>query len=184
MSNRAVIYARVSTGKQEEKNQIPDVNRLIEQRGFELVKTYKEKASAWKTGRQKELTKLMKAAQAKEFDCLVVWSLDRLTREGPHKILILYKRLEDLGITVISVKEPWTEAPSELKPLLLALIGWVAEQESKRQSERTKAGLKRKKEEGGKVGRPAGCKDKKKRKNEGYFLRQARARIERAENGD
>lgn len=181
---KAAVYARVSTENQDERNQMPDIKRFIESRGMELVKTYREKASAWKDGHQKELSNLMKDAGTGKFDTLVVWSLDRLTRQGPHKILILYKQLEDLGITVISIKEPWTEAPSEIKPLLLAVMGWIAEQESKRQSERTRAGIALKKAGGGKAGRPPGSKDKKKRKNSGYFTREARKRLQRLENGE
>lgn len=181
---KVAIYMRVSTGNQDEKNQIPDIYRLINNRGFVISANYNEKASAWKNGHQRELANLIKAAQAKKFDGLVVWSLDRLTREGPHKILALYKRLEDLGITVISCKEPWTEAPSNIKPLLLAVFGWIAEQESRRQSERTKAGLARKKANGGKIGRPFGSKDHRRRCKDGYLLRQAREKVRRAENGE
>jgi len=184
MGNKAVIYARVSTKNQDEKNQMPDILKFIEDRGFDLVKTYKEKASAWKAGHQKKLSQLIKDASNGSFNILVIWSLDRLTREGPHKVLMLYKKLEDLGVTVISVKEPWTEAPSEIKPLLLAVMGWIAAQEAQRQSDRTKAGIARKKLNGGQVGRPVGSKDKKKRKTSGYKTRQARERLKRLENGD
>jgi DNA invertase Pin-like site-specific DNA recombinase len=38
-------------------------------------------------------------------------------------------------------------------------MGWVAEMESKRISERTKAGLARAKAQGAKIGRPKGRKD-------------------------
>jgi DNA invertase Pin-like site-specific DNA recombinase len=181
---RAAIYARVSTGNQDEGNQLPEIKALIKRRGFELIRTYQEQASAWKAGRQKQLSKLIQDAQGGDFDCLVVWSLDRLTREGAHKILMLYKKLEDLGISVISVKEDWTEAPSTTKPLLLAIMGWIAEQEARRHSERIKAGIAKKKAAGGKVGRPAGAVDKKKRSNSGYLLRQSRDRIARAERGE
>lgn len=178
---KVAIYARVSSYLRDEKNQLPDIESLIQSRGFEVVASYHETASAWKNGHQVEFARLIKAAQAKEFDGIVVWSLDRLTREGPHKILAIYKKLEDLGITVISCKEPWTEAPSSVKPLLLAVFGWIAEQESRRQSERTKAGLLRKKLNGGRLGRPPGSKDRRKRKKKGYILRQARDRVKRAE---
>lgn len=178
---KCAIYARVSTKEQEEKNQIPAIKKIVDQRGFKIHQIYSESASAWKSGHQKMLKQLFQDAQDRDFQVLMVWALDRLTREGPAKILQLYKKLEDLGITVISVQEPWTEAPSEVKPLLLAVIGWVAEMESRRRSERTKAGIARKKQSGGKVGRKPGSKDKKKRSNQGYILRQAREKLARAE---
>jgi len=53
--------------------------------------------------------------------------------------------------------------PSETKPLLYALMGWVAQQESKRISERTKAGLERARAAGKRIGRPQGSKDSRPR---------------------
>jgi putative DNA-invertase from lambdoid prophage Rac len=179
---RCAIYARVSTLEQEEKNQLPAINALIKRRDFEPVRTYQEAASAWKDGHQIEFSRLLKDAAAGEFQGLVVWSLDRITREGPSKILQIIDRLERSGITVYSVQEPWTEAPNEVRPLLLAVIGWVAQLESKRRSERTKAGLLRRKLGGGRLGRQPGSKDRRKRRTDGYLLRQARDRIRRAEN--
>jgi putative DNA-invertase from lambdoid prophage Rac len=181
---KIAIYARVSTFEQEERNQLPAINALIKRRDFEPVRTYQEQASAWSAGHQKEFSRLLKDAAAGEFSGLVVWSLDRITREGPSKILQIIDRLERSGITVYSVQEPWTEAPSEVRPLLLAVIGWVAQLESKRRSERTKAGLLRKKLNGGLIGRRPGSKDKHKRRTDGYKLRQARERIRREENGE
>lgn len=181
---KVAIYARVSTFDQAEANQLPAINGLIQRRGFDPVRIYQEAASAWSAGHQKEFSQLLKDAAAGEFSGLVVWSLDRITREGPGKILQIVDRLEKSGITVFSVMEPWTEAPTEVRPLLFAVIGWVANQESKKISERTKAGMLRKKLGGGNVGRPKGSKDRRRRKKAGYVLRQAREKVKRAENGE
>lgn len=177
---RAAIYIRVSTTEQNYENQKPAIEKYAERRGFEIVAEYAEEASAWRNGHQKELSRLLKDAGAGEFDVLLVWALDRLSREGALKILVLIKRLKDLGVKVISLSESWTEAPSEVEDILYALMGWVAQSESRRISERTKAGIARKKAGGGLVGRKPGAKDKRKRKTEGYRLRQARDRLARA----
>ena len=95
---------------------------------------------------------------------MLVWALDRLSREGPLAILTLVNRLKTFGVKVISYQESWTEAPGELGELLYALAGWVARMESQRRSERTKAGLARVVAQGKKLGRPKGAKDKRKRK--------------------
>jgi len=51
-------------------------------------------------------------------------------------------------------------------------------------SERTRLALQRKKQEGKRLGRPAGSKDKKQRKKSGYILRHARERQQKdAHNG-
>lgn len=57
--------------------------------------------------------------------------------------------------------------------LLYAITAWVAEFESRRRSERTLAGLARALQEGKKLGRPKGSKDKHKRNRRGYLLRYA-----------
>ncbi|MFC1938359.1 hypothetical protein ACFLWH_01720 [Chloroflexota bacterium] len=53
--------------------------------------------------------------------------------------------------------------------LLYALAGWVARMESQRRSERTKAGLARMIAQGKKLGRPAGSRDKRRRKRRRVF---------------
>ena len=95
---------------------------------------------------------------------MLVWALDRLSREGALAILSLIEKLSACGVKVLSYQESWTEAPGELGDLLFALTGWVARMESQRRSERTKAGLARVKAQGKKLGRPKGTKDKRKRK--------------------
>lgn len=94
---------------------------------------------------------------------MLVWALDRLSREGPLAILTLVNRLKQYGVKVISYQESWTEAPGELADLLFALTGWVARMESQRRSERTKAGLARVKAMGKILGCPTGAKDKRRR---------------------
>jgi len=95
---------------------------------------------------------------------VLVWALDRLSREGALAILSLAHKLSVCGVKVLSYQESWTEAPGELAELLYALTGWVARMESQRRSERTKAGLARVKAQGKRLGRPSGSKDKRKRR--------------------
>ena len=94
---------------------------------------------------------------------MLVWALDRLSREGPSATLDIVHRLGQTGVQVGSYQEPWTEAGGELLDLLLAIAGWVARMESNRRSERTKAGLQRAVNQGKRLGRPPGSKDKKMR---------------------
>jgi len=135
-----------------------------EQRGFEVTKVYKEEESAWRNGHQRELANLIADARHRKFQAVLVWALDRLSREGALAILSLVQKLSACGVKVLSYQESWTEAPGELAELLYALTGWVARMESQRRSERTKAGLARVKAQGKRLGRPPGSKDKRKRK--------------------
>jgi len=128
-----------------------------------VVETYHESDSVWKSGHQKELAHLVKDAYLRKFNVVLVWALDRLSREGALAILNLTYRLSSYGVKVLSYQESWTEAPGELGEVLYALTGWVARMESQRRSERTKAGLARVKAQGKRLGRPPGSKDKRKR---------------------
>lgn len=180
---KAAVYIRVSTKDQDYNNQKPAILSFARSKNINIIAEYAEEKSAWKDGHQKELSRLLEDCALGLYDVVLVWSLDRLTREGPSKILALVKRFKDYNVKIISIQESWTEAPGELGDLLFAIIGWVAEQESKRRSERTKAGIAKKKAGGHIPGRKPGSKDKKKRKTEGYKLRQARERIARSEGG-
>ncbi|MFC1860048.1 recombinase family protein [Chloroflexota bacterium] len=161
---KVCIYSRVSTSEQDTKNQSKVLTDWAEHRGFEVVKLYEEEESAWKSGHQRVLAKLIDDARQRRFQAVLVWALDRLSREGALAILSLVQRLSICGVKVLSYQESWTEAPGELAELLYALTGWVARMESQRRSERTKVGLARVKAQGKRLGRPIGSKDKRKRR--------------------
>lgn len=180
---RAAVYVRVSTAEQNYENQRPAIDNYIAAMGFEVVAEYAEEASAWKKGHQKEFKRLMADARAGSFDVLVVWALDRLTREGALKALLIFDKLIKSNILLYSTQEPWLAQLYEMGILefVIPLLAWAARQESQTRSERTKAGIARRRAGGGIVGRPPGSKDKKRRKKDGYKDRQARERIARLE---
>ena len=170
---KVIIYLRVSTAEQTVENQLPALEKWIGDRGYDLVGVYQENESAWKSGHQRELARLFADLRRRKADICLVWALDRLSRMGVAAILNLVDRFKRYGVRVISLQESWTEAPGEMADLLYAITGWVANFESKRKSERTKAGLARAIAQGRKLGRPRGSKDKRKRKSTGYLLRYA-----------
>ncbi len=166
---KVCIYSRVSTGEQDTENQSVVLTDWARQRGFEVVRVYEEEETAWKSGHQRILAKLIEDARQRRFQAVLVWALDRLSREGALAILSLVNKLSSNGVKVLSYQESWTEAPGELAELLYALSGWVARMESQRRSERTKAGLARVKAQGKRLGRPPGSKDKRKRRRRQRF---------------
>lgn len=162
---KVALYTRVSTEEQTIDNQEQALVGLSTDRGWDIIQRYQEQATAWKAGHQRELSRLLKDCRNRQRrpDIVLVWALDRLTRQGPAAILNLVNTFKLYGVRVISLQESWTEAPGELLSLLYAVTGWVAQLESKRRSERTKAGLERLKAMGKTLGRPVGAKDKKRR---------------------
>lgn len=164
MTRRAAIYVRVSTEEQSLENQLTMLRTYALSHDMRVVEVYQEEESAWRGGRQRELARLMKDAQRSHFSVVLVWALDRLSREGPLRILTTVHTLGFHGVDLISLHEPWTEMRSEVKPLLYSLMGWVAQMESQRISERTKAGLARARAQGAQIGRPKGRKDSRPRR--------------------
>jgi len=171
---KVVIYLRVSGSEQTTDNQLPALQKWVSDRGHDLVEVYAENESAWKSGHQRELSRLFADLPKRKVDICLVWALDRLTREGIARIFEIVNRFKAHGIQVISYSESWTEQSGPMADLLYAITAWIAEFESRRRSERTLAGLARAIAEGKKLGRPNGSQDKKKRKRRGYLLRYAK----------
>ena len=168
----AARWLRVSTGHQDSDNQIPDVEQFTAHHGYAIRETYVISDTAWKDGGgpeyRKTLQRALDDAHVGKFSVLVVWSLDRIVREGPEEALRIFRQFRERGCTIVSVKESWLNGSPEVQQLLISFAGWMAQQESQRRSERIKAGLERRRAEGRPVGRQAGAADKGKRKRSGY----------------
>ncbi len=149
-TKRAGVYLRVSTDRQTVQNQLADLQRLVEARGYEAI-TYEEIESAAKA--RPVLDRLLADARAAKIVAVAVWALDRLHRSMVGAIQTVLE-LDRLNVRVVSVREPWLDTDSPVRPLLVAIFGWVAEQERTRLIERTKAGMARARKEGRKIGRP------------------------------
>ena len=171
----AALYLRTSTTDQHTGNQLPALERYCYDRGYTIKGIYVEQESAWRTGHQAELAKLLDDLRTgkRKYDVVLTWALDRLSRQGAASILNLVATLKAYGCRVISLQEPWTELPGELGEVLYAIAGWVARMESERRSERTKAGLSRAVANGKKLGRPVGARDNGRRRKSGYLRRYA-----------
>jgi DNA invertase Pin-like site-specific DNA recombinase len=148
---RAAIYLRVSTDRQHAENQRPEVEQLARARGYEVVRTYEEQASAVK--HRPEYVRMMRDARRGAFHVLVVWALDRFGRSMTGNLADLLE-LDRVGVQVVSVRESWLDTSGPVRPLLIAIFSWVAEQERARLVERTKAGMDAARRRGARIGRP------------------------------
>jgi putative DNA-invertase from lambdoid prophage Rac len=83
----------------------------------------------------------------------LVWSADRLSRQGPYETLEVVKRLSTYGVRFRSLQQPFLDTTNGFGEVLLALFGWLASEERRLISERTKAGLKRAVAQGKALGR-------------------------------
>ena len=151
---KVAIYVRVSTDKQELDSQLRPLLTFAKKRGYRIVRVYKDVASG-KNGDRVALKKLLQAAYQKEFDAIVVWALDRLSREGMYKTVSLIETLSRNGVEVVSYTEPYLDTTNQLaKDILLAVISALARAEREKISDRTRAGLERVKRNGQRLGRP------------------------------
>ncbi len=163
MNNRVVIYARVSTDEQTEENQVAILKTWAIDREWEIVGTYTETGSAWQHADQKELRRLTEDCRRGLAPTVLVYDMSRLTRGGPLATLAVIKQLTEAGVQVRSYRDSWIESfthPS-LRDALIGFLGFINEDESRRISERTRAGMARAKMTGTKSGKPIGRPRKK-----------------------
>jgi len=155
---KAAVWVRVSTSHQVTDNQVPDLEKFAAHHGYEIAERYELSESAWNGGKdggeyRATLKQAMDDAYRGEFEVLVVWALDRLTREGAEGLLRILREFRERGCSVVSVQEAWLNTAPQIQDVMVSFAGWMAEQESNRRSERIKAGLARRKAEGKASGR-------------------------------
>lgn len=148
---RAAIYARVSTVDQEPENQLQELRRYVEARGW-TAQEYVDRGVSGAKDRRLALDALILDAKRRRFDVLVCWRLDRLGRNLRHLILLL-DELSALGVAFVSLQEG-IDATTSAGRLQLHILGAIAEFERARIAERVSAGLQRARAQGRRLGRP------------------------------
>jgi len=75
---------------------------------------------------------------------------DRVVRDdesGAEAALRIVRQVRQRGCMMVSVRESWVNGSPDVRDILIALAGGMAERESARRSERIKAGLARRRAE-------------------------------------
>ena len=111
---RVVLYARCSTSLgQNPEIQINELTEVANRKGYEIVGKYIDIISGGKSANQRpQLSNLMKDAVARRFDCVMVWSLDRLARSVEHFVNTT-NELNSLNIQIYFHKESIDGSPTE-----------------------------------------------------------------------
>ena len=148
---RAALYARVSTAEQHPENQLEELRRYIERRGWTAVPYIDHGVSGAKDSRP-ALNELLAHARRRKIDVVVCWRLDRLGRNLKHLITVL-DELQSLGVAFVSLGEG-IDATTPAGKLQMHILGAIAEFERGRIVERVKAGLARAQAKGTRLGRP------------------------------
>jgi DNA invertase Pin-like site-specific DNA recombinase len=148
---RAALYARVSTPDQHVENQFLDLRKLAAQRGFEVVREYTDQGISGSKARRPGLDAMLTDARRGEFSVLMVAAFDRIARSTKN-FLEIVDELHELGIEFVSAREA-IDTNGPMGRMFITLIGSIAELEKSLIVERIKAGMRRARMEGQRLGR-------------------------------
>jgi DNA invertase Pin-like site-specific DNA recombinase len=127
------------------ENQLEPLRDFAKAMGYTVVADYIDKQSGANPNRP-DFRRMLSDAMQRKFDGIIVWRLDRFSREGPMNTMAYIKQLRDRGVWLKSMTETWLDtSQTGLADGILGLMAWMAEEERRRISERTKAGIQRRK---------------------------------------
>ena len=144
------LYARVSLDEaaddrryQEPENQLEPLRTYAKAMEWTVIGEYVDRASGANANRP-EFRRMMQDALMNRFNGIVVWKLDRFSREGIIPTMSYIKQLKDRHVWLRSQTESWLDTSNEgITDVILAIMSWAAQEERKKISERTKAGIQR-----------------------------------------
>lgn len=161
---KVALYARVSLEEgdkndrryQEPENQLGPLRDWAKSQSWEIVTEYVDRGSGADSGRP-QFRQMLNDAMLLKFQAILVWKLDRFSREGISNTLAYIERIRGRGCALKSMTESWLDTGKDnpISEVILAIMSWVAQEERRKISERTKLGIQRRKNLGiWKGGRP------------------------------
>ena len=140
----AVIYARYSSQGQNEQSieaQLRVCKEFAESKGFNVIKTYIDKAkSAFKdTEKRVDFQKMIDDAPSGSLQYIIVYKFDRFSRSRVDSMMYKAKLKKDHGIRVMSATEPVSD--DEGGEIYEMFLEWNDEKYSQRLSKRVRDGL-------------------------------------------
>lgn len=153
---RACLWLRVSTDSkgQDPELQRADLERVCEQRGWQVVKVYEVEESAFGQKPREQFQAMLEDARRGLFDILVCWSLDRFSREGEWSVSRIMANLQDWNVRFYSYTEDFLDTTGPFAGFLIPLFAWLARQESIRKGKAVKLGMEKARAKGQPIGRP------------------------------
>jgi DNA invertase Pin-like site-specific DNA recombinase len=148
---KAALYLRVSTVDQHPETQGIELRQFAKQRGYEVVREYVDHGVSGTKARRPALDKLLQEARRRSFDVVLVWSCDRLARCTKHFLEVL-DELNGFDIRFVSQREA-IDTDGPLGRAIVVIISAIAELERSLIVERVRAGMRRAKLEGRRIGR-------------------------------
>src|SRR4051794_12492615 len=149
---RVAIYLRVSTSKQDTDNQRRELEAVAARSGWHISKVYEDAGISGGKGRDKRpgLDAMLKAVNAREFDMVAAWTVDRLGRSLTDLLGIL-QSLHDKGVDLFLDQQGLDTSTSAGKAMF-QMLGVFAEFERGIIRDRVNDGLARARAKGTKLG--------------------------------
>jgi DNA invertase Pin-like site-specific DNA recombinase len=148
---RAALYARVSTFDQTCDTQLLDLRQLAGQRGFTISEEFVDNGISGARAKRPGLDRLLADARRGRFDVVLVWACDRLARSTRHFLDVL-DELNHLNVEFVSFRES-LDTSGPMGRAIVIILSAIAELERNLIIERVRAGMRRAKLEGRRLGR-------------------------------
>lgn len=151
---RAAIYTRVSTSGQTTENQRQELEKVAQQRGWEIVEIYEDAGISGTKGRDQRpaLDQLHRDATRGRFDIVMAWSVDRIGR-SLHQLVSFMAEMGQLEVGIY-LHQQALDSSTPAGKAMLNMCGVFAEFEREMIVERVNAGLRRARAQGKRLGRP------------------------------
>ncbi len=150
VTNRAVIYVRVSSTRQEDEGtsletQLDRCRTHAQVRGWQVVAEFRDTHTATELHERPQLTSLREMIRSGAADIVVCYAVDRLSRNQAH-VYILAEEFERAGIDLSFVTEDFEQ--SAVGKFIRSAKAFAAEVEHEKIRERTVRGRIRRVESG------------------------------------
>ena len=159
MENRCAIYTRVSTDDQTTQNQILELKEIAQRKGLTVVSEFTDEGVSGAKGRDKRtgFDNLIKGAIKKDFDTILVWSVDRLGRSLQDLVSFL-NEIHSVDCDLY-IHQSGVDTSTPAGKMMFQMCGVFAEFERGMIRERVKSGQDRAKSQGKHIGRPSNLND-------------------------
>lgn len=148
---KAFLYARVSTGEQDEGMQLREMRELAGRRQWESEEFVDAGLSGAQGKRRPELERMMKLVRRRKCDVVMVYRFDRFARSSQQLILAL-EEFRTLKIEFVSVHEA-IDTSTPMGKFIFTTIAAMAEFERELIADRVRSGMAQARARGKQIGR-------------------------------
>lgn len=145
---KVIIYARCSTdeNRQDTEVQLKELRRYCDAYGWQYDEV-SEYGSGYKADNQPKLNEVLEKIRLKHYSTLIVYSMDRFSRQSPSKInALLDKIVEQYRCRFIALQQGIDSENEMTWHVVKPLFTYFANKYSKDLGEKVKRGIERKKQ--------------------------------------